>query len=110
MTLFDFGQTSDYYYFIMEYVDGANLRQLIDAKNLQPREALDLVGQICSALQFAHDENCSSRYQTGKYPHHQARPGGRSRTLDWPSCWASNPSTGLTASQMTMGTPNYMAD
>ena len=56
VTLHDFGQTREYYYFIMEFVDGMNLRQLIQAKTLQPRQALELVPQICTALQFAHDE------------------------------------------------------
>jgi hypothetical protein len=46
VTLYDFGQTREYYFFIMEYVDGMNLRQLIQAKTLQPRQALELVMQI----------------------------------------------------------------
>jgi len=29
VAVYDFGQTNEYYYFIMEYVDGMNLRQLI---------------------------------------------------------------------------------
>src|SRR5580658_2682799 len=32
VTLYDFGQTTEYYYFIMEYVDGMNLRQLLQAQ------------------------------------------------------------------------------
>src|ERR1019366_1894339 len=51
VTLHDFGQTREYYYFIMEYVDGMNLRQLIQAKTLEPRQALE----------FAHDEKIVHR-------------------------------------------------
>ena len=61
MTVYDFGQTGQYYYFIMEYVDGMNLRQLLQAKTLEPRQALELVTQICTALQFAHDEGVVHR-------------------------------------------------
>src|SRR5208337_5017044 len=43
-------------YFIMEFVDGVNLRQLQQAGRLSPREALQIVPQICDALQYAHDE------------------------------------------------------
>ena len=61
VTLYDFGQTPEYYYFIMEYVDGKNLRQLMETKSLEPRQALELVTQICTALQFAHDESIIHR-------------------------------------------------
>src|SRR5919108_4318338 len=48
-------------YFIMEYVDGLNLRQLEQAGKLAPREALQIIPQICEALQFAHDEGVVHR-------------------------------------------------
>jgi len=37
----------------MEYVDGANLRQVEQAARLAPEQALQVVPQICEALQFA---------------------------------------------------------
>ena len=43
------------YYFLMEFVDGVNLRQLLSARHIAPREALAVVPQICDALQYAHD-------------------------------------------------------
>ena len=49
------------YYFLMEYVDGANLRQLMRAAELTPEQALAIVPQICDALQFAHDEGVVHR-------------------------------------------------
>lgn len=49
------------YYFVMEYVDGANLRQLIQQGSLTPAEALAIVPQICEALQFAHEEGIVHR-------------------------------------------------
>src|SRR5208337_138898 len=48
-------------YFIMEYVDGPNLRQVEQAGKLPPREALAIIPQICAALQFAHDEGIVHR-------------------------------------------------
>jgi serine/threonine protein kinase len=42
-------------YIVMEFVDGANLRQTIRAGKLAAAEALAIVPQICEALQFAHD-------------------------------------------------------
>ncbi len=49
------------HYFVMEYVEGPNLRQLEQAGRLSPREALKIIPQICDALQFAHDEGVVHR-------------------------------------------------
>jgi serine/threonine-protein kinase len=49
------------YYFIMEYVDGVTLRQLLDAGRMKPGEALAIVPQICEALQYAHDRGIVHR-------------------------------------------------
>src|SRR5690349_9150821 len=57
----EFGQVNDLPFFIMEFVDGLNLRQLERAGKLSPREALQIVPQICEALQFAHDEGIVHR-------------------------------------------------
>ncbi len=49
------------YFFLMEFVDGVNLRQLLHAGRVSPREALAIVPQICDALQFAHDQGIVHR-------------------------------------------------
>ena len=49
------------YYFLMEYVDGVNLRQLLHGGRISAREALAIVPQICDALQFAHDQGIVHR-------------------------------------------------
>ena len=49
------------FYFLMEYVDGTNLRDLIHNKSLTAKEALAIVPQICEALEFAHDEGIVHR-------------------------------------------------
>jgi hypothetical protein len=55
------GGTAVLYYFLMEYVDGVNIRQALRAKQLKPAEALQIVPQICDALQYAHEENVVHR-------------------------------------------------
>jgi len=49
------------YFFLMEFVDGVNLRQLLHAGRISAREALAIVPQICDALQFAHDQGIVHR-------------------------------------------------
>ncbi|MEO5714252.1 MAG: DUF4019 domain-containing protein [Luteolibacter sp.] len=70
VTLYEFGSTSSHqpstpdhqlFYFLMEFVDGVNLGQLMHAGRISPREALAIVPQICDALQFAHDQGIVHR-------------------------------------------------
>ncbi len=57
----EIGEIGGLYYFVMEYVDGVNLRQMIHDRRLSPQEALAIVPQLCEALQFAHDEGVVHR-------------------------------------------------
>jgi len=57
----DAGRTGERYWLLMEYVDGVNLRRLLETRETSPREALAIVSQVCEALQFAHDEGVVHR-------------------------------------------------
>ncbi|HSI15077.1 MAG TPA: protein kinase [Chthoniobacter sp.] len=57
----DFGQAGGYYYLLMEFVDGVNLRQLLQSRRLTPKEALGIVPPVCDALQFAHEHGIVHR-------------------------------------------------
>ncbi len=61
VNVYDFGETSGLYYIVMEYVDGANLRQLFESRKLTSAEALAIVPKICDALQYAHEEGLVHR-------------------------------------------------
>jgi Flp pilus assembly protein TadD/tRNA A-37 threonylcarbamoyl transferase component Bud32 len=61
VTLYEFGKADGLYFFLMEFVDGVTLRQLLQAGRISPREALAIVPQICDALQFAHDQGIVHR-------------------------------------------------
>ena len=61
VAVYDFGETDGLYYFLMEFVDGVNLRRLLDTGKLAPEEALAIVPQICEALQYAHDHGVVHR-------------------------------------------------
>ncbi len=55
------GSQGGLYYFLMEFVDGLNVRQLLETGKLAPKEALAIVPQICEALQYAHDHGVVHR-------------------------------------------------
>jgi serine/threonine protein kinase len=61
VTIHDSGRAGGLYFFVMEFVDGVDLRQLLSAGRVHPREALAIVPQICDALQFAHDQGIVHR-------------------------------------------------
>jgi serine/threonine protein kinase len=50
-----------FYYLLMEFVDGVNLRQAMRASRFSPAQALAIVPVICEALQYAHDEGVLHR-------------------------------------------------
>lgn len=53
--IFDFGETvGGHHYIVMEYVDGPDLRQLIRDGGIDAKTALQAVGRICEALEYAH--------------------------------------------------------
>lgn len=61
VTIHDFGQAGGFYYLLMEFVDGLNLRQLLRTRKFTPEEALAIVPPLCDALQFAHDRGIVHR-------------------------------------------------
>ena len=60
VAVYDFGERAGFYYLMMEFVNGVNLRQAMRA-GVTPVQALALVPRICEALQFAHDHGVLHR-------------------------------------------------
>jgi tRNA A-37 threonylcarbamoyl transferase component Bud32 len=61
VTVYDFGETDGLCYLLMEFVDGLSLRQLLQARKMEPAQALTIVPKICEALQFAHEHGIVHR-------------------------------------------------
>jgi len=106
----EFGQVGSLHYFVMEYVEGVNLRQLERAGKLTPREALKIIPQICDALQFAHDEGIVHR--DIKPENVMLDKKGRVKIADFglARILGREPEDlRLTGTKDIMGTPHYMA-
>jgi serine/threonine protein kinase len=55
VSIYDVGQVEDTHYIVMEFIDGANLNEIIrDRAPLQTDEAVKITSQICDALEHAH--------------------------------------------------------
>ncbi len=61
VTVYDFGQAGGFYYLLMEFVDGVNLRQAMKAERFTPEQALAIVPPVCEALQYAHEHGIVHR-------------------------------------------------
>ena len=108
--VFDFGESNGYYYFVMEYVDGINLRQSLQLGHVSAEEALAIIPQICDALQYAHDEGIVHRDIKPENVLLDRR--GRVKIADFGLAklvGATQSGLSLTGTQQVMGTPHYMA-
>ena len=107
----DFGRTGDgLFFFVMEYIDGVNLRQAIQSGGMSLKEALAIVPQVCDALQFAHDEGIVHR--DIKPENILVDKRGRVKIADFGLAKLLGQAPGdvaLTATQQVMGTFRYMA-
>ncbi len=108
--VFDFGQVGGFYYLIMEYVDGANLRQVMNTGGLSTREAMAMVSRMCDALQYAHDNGIVHR--DIKPENLLINRAGELKIIDFglAKMLGQAPTVGsLTRTDQAMGTWHYMA-
>jgi serine/threonine protein kinase len=106
----DFGEAGGYFFFLMEHVDGFNLRQWIRAGQLQRPGTLEIVPQVCDALQYAHEQGIVHR--DIKPENILLTRAGQVKIADFGLAKLMGPSTKearLTATHQVMGTPHYMA-
>ncbi len=110
VTVHEFGQVNGLPFFVMEFVDGLNLRELEHAGKLTPREALQIIPQICEALQFAHDEGIVHR--DIKPENILLDKKGRVKIADFGIAkimGREEPDVAITETSNAIGTPHYMA-
>lgn len=111
VSVFDFGTTTEgHLYFVMEFVEGTTLHHLIKTTGLKPAQALELIVNVCEALQYAHGEGVV---------HRDIKPAnvlvdtkGRVKVADFGLARVDAPTSeqwGQTMTGMVLGTPDYMA-
>jgi serine/threonine protein kinase len=121
VTLYEFGESEGQFHFLMEFVDGVNLRQAMRASRFTPQQALAIVPKICDALQYAHEEGVLHRDIKPENILLDAK--GRVKLADFgiakligpgadspvSESVAVAPHHDLTHSGAALGTPSYMA-
>ena len=121
VTIYEFGRSNGLFFFLMEFVDGVTLRQVLQGGRISPREALAIVPGICDALQYAHDQGIvhrdikpenilldrRGRTKVADFGLAKLVEGG-SAGSDFEAIAPADSST-VTHSGKVLGTPQYMA-
>jgi hypothetical protein len=106
ITIFDFGEADGLLYIAMEYVEGADLSEIMERRDPLPITAkVDIIVDVLHALDYAHQR---------KVVHRDVKPAnirvsvdGRAKLMDFGI--ARLEKSDLTRSGMMIGTPDYMA-
>jgi len=108
VAVYDFGQAGGFFFLLMEFVDGVNLRQAMKAGRFTPEQALAIVPPVCEALQYAHEHGIVHR--DIKPENLLLDKDGRVKIADFgiAKMLGTDSRLGFTESQ-PVGTPQYMA-
>ena len=104
--VYDYGETSDLAYIVMEFVDGPTLKSVMDKKERFPLENIrKIMDDVLSGLQFSHERGVV---------HRDIKPGNIMLTSDGRAKIADFGIARIEMSSMTqagtmLGTPAYMS-
>jgi predicted Ser/Thr protein kinase len=108
VTVIDRGEQEDRQFIVFEYVDGENLKSLLEREGPLPeREAIGLALQIARALGFAHGQGLVHR--DVKPQNVLLNDGGQAKVTDFGIARSLDVQGNLTQTGTVMGTSDYIA-
>lgn len=109
--IYEFGATFEgHLFFVMEFVDGADLHQMIHGPGVPPERSLSIISGVCDALAYAHGKGVVHRDM--KPANVMVNIHGEVKVADFGLARLLDPGADQTGHTMTgtvMGTPAYMA-
>src|SRR2546421_4891000 len=96
-------------YIVMEFVSGRTLKEVLTAEGrLMPRRALEIVADICAALEFSHRHGIIHR--DIKPGHVMLTNGGQVKVMDFGIARAlASGATTMTQTSAAIGTAQYLS-
>ena len=105
INVFEQGERHGFRFIVMEYFQGKPIHRHLDGKDLGRK--LSVLRQVCTALQYAHSRGVIHR--DIKPANILVNPMGAIKLLDFGVAHLDAGQTMLTAPEMILGTPKYMA-
>jgi serine/threonine-protein kinase len=108
VSVYDTGVDDEVSYIVMEYLDGRNLREVLDDRGpLEPEDAVGLVGPVLVALAYAHANGVVHR--DVKLANILVAEDGRVQVTDFGIAKAAFTGTDLTTTGRALGTVRYLS-
>jgi serine/threonine-protein kinase len=108
VTVIDRGEDGGQQYIVFEYVDGENLKQLVERTGPLPtRQAIELTLEIADALAFAHAHGLVHR--DVKPQNVLITPDGDAKVTDFGIARSLDVEHGVTQTGTVLGTSNYLS-
>jgi len=110
VAIHDYGEAGELCYLVMEYVDGVDLRRLLQQGRVKPEHALEILPQLCAALRYAHGRGLVHR--DIKPENILLDETGQAKITDFGLARLLGGGRGepsLTASDVALGSVHYMA-
>jgi len=109
VSVFDTGETDGVPYIVMEYVEGRTLRDILQSEGrLLPQRALEVVADVCAALDVAHAAGIVHRdIKPGNV---MLTPRGEVKVMDFGIARAiADTSSAMTQTAAVIGTAQYLS-
>jgi hypothetical protein len=107
VTIYDVGQEANWYYIVMEYLEGQTLAQVIHGRGALPvDQTVTILRRLAEALDYAHQ--CGLVHRDVKPGNIIVHPSGQVTLTDFGVARAAQ-ETRLTTTGALIGTPKYMS-
>ncbi|MGD2070485.1 MAG: Ig-like domain-containing protein [Gemmatimonadota bacterium] len=110
VSVYDRGRAGEYYYFVMDFIEGVPLSEIIRANgSLTIPVVKAVLYQVGSALDYAHGRSSPIVHRDIKPANIMLDADGLAVVMDFGISKVSESASGLTRTGIVMGTPEYMS-